>query len=100
MGRALKQINKTTDTKKMTPRKLKEYLKIAKSFGLSYLNIDGVEIGFNTKTVGMPISQLKQEDIPKHETPTEDELMYWSSGFDPREEREHAEKNFRASLKS
>ena len=76
----------------MTRKNMLEMIKIAKKHGLKRMKLDDLEIEFFEKTpkrVGVPkgIENLTKPDP----MPTEDELLFWSSGSDIKEEREFAE---------
>lgn len=83
---------KMISTKKMT-----EILKIAKKFDLKRVKMGEIEFELFEKQVGIS-DGLKTQDIPKERMPTEDEMLYWSSPYDPRAEREEAEKELEKAL--
>ena len=69
----------------MTPRELKALLKVCQQHGVTLLKLEGLEVELEyvaqpqpTKEVMSPT--LEAEDNGTHVTPTDEELIYWSSG--------------------
>jgi len=77
----------------MTPKNMRELIKIAKKHGLKRLKLGTFEAEFfekSPKRVGIPRG-LKNLKVDQVSPPTEDELLFWSSGTDIKAEREFAE---------
>lgn len=79
----------------MTPKKIEDLLKLAKKHGLKTLKIDGLEFEFFQKRLGIV---AKSEPIPKDEDmPSDEEFLYYSSPYDPKQEREEAQEMLKSS---
>lgn len=64
------------------------FLLLAKRYGVKNFKANGIEVEF-LDTSG-PIIQAQQGEIPVSGMPTEDELLYWSSGDPPNQENTDA----------
>lgn len=69
----------------MTPRELKALLKVCQDHGVSRLRLEGFEVELEQyqaplKAVIAPTSEVVAEEPATHITPSDEELIYWSSG--------------------
>lgn len=67
----------------MDAGKLKDLLGLAKELGVKKIKVDGFEAEFFDQLIPSEI-ELPKESLK----PTDDELLYWSSGYDPKVEAE------------
>jgi len=75
--------------KKMTATKLRGLLTVAKKFHVKRLKIADFEVEFidaEYKRVGVPLDSIK--DDPPAKQPTEEQMLYWSTDYDPEEDKE------------
>lgn len=84
---------------KLTNKKILTLIKYAQDFNLKRLKLENLEIEFFEKRVGIPLD-LKTEEIPKDPMPTADQMLYWSTGYDPKAEQEEAEKEMEQALRN
>lgn len=77
---------------------LKQILSLCRQFGVLKVRVDNIEIEFAQASSvhyspNQAISPISPPDIPgepisEDKPPTEDELLYWSSGYDPSDNRD------------
>lgn len=77
----------------MNKKLMQEWIKLARKYELKRIKVDGFEAEFfekRQKRVGA-IKNLVMPNIPSDPEPTGDELLFWSTGTDIKQEREEAE---------